>query len=189
MNPNANILGSHGRDELISSNSSLIRFNQYSVEVVGVTRSFFRRRRKKQRKSAQLALVGSPNLLPSLPIGFNAAKLMDPDRGLDVHHIVLEATLHDVVVFVSCIAEPPPCVLAHAVEGENLEPTLALLVRCQNHSPFARCHVLGHVEAEAAKPAERPRVPASIRGFDSVRAIFDQNESVAFRREGLSSAR
>src|SRR6266849_4740272 len=73
MNPNANILGSHGRDELISSNSSLIRFNQYSVEVVGVTRSFFRRRRKKQRKSAQLALVGSPYFLPSLPLGFNAA--------------------------------------------------------------------------------------------------------------------
>ena len=90
-----------------------------------------------QWEASKFSLVGRPYFLPTFPILLNAAELVDADCRLDVHHIVLVATLDDVVVFVTLIAKSLPCVLAHPVERKDLDPVSMPLVSCQDHSPFA----------------------------------------------------
>src|SRR5712691_8869369 len=117
-------------------------------------RPLLRRLRKDQRKVTEFSMVSLPYLVAPLPVFLDAPELMDSDRRLDIHHIIFVATIDDIVVLVALVAESPPCVFAHAVEREDFDLIRPRLICRQDHSSLARCHILGHVEAEASKSAE-----------------------------------
>ena len=108
----------------------------------------------------------------------NSLQLMDSDRGLEVHHVVLEAGIDDFVVPVSCVAETLPRVLGHAVKRQNLDPGGRRFLAGQDHASFAGGDVLRDVEAEAPVIAERPGRAPVIFGFNGVGAVFDDLQIV-----------
>ena len=77
--------------------------DQDGVEVVGVARTGFRVGRQSDRKVTKCLVVLLPDLMPALPVAFDALQLMDTDGSLQVHHVVFEASRHDVVVFITLI--------------------------------------------------------------------------------------
>src|SRR6266851_10063690 len=110
--------------------------------MISVARPLVRLRRKCQGEAGEFPLIDGPYFLPTLPIHLNPAELMDPNSRLNVHHVVLVATIDNVVVLVTLITESPPRVFAHAVQGKDFESISMLLVHRQDHSALAGRHVL-----------------------------------------------
>src|SRR5262249_21016719 len=133
--------------------------------------------REGQREVAELALIACPYCPPPFPVLFDAAKLMNADGCLDVHHVVLVAAFDNVVVSVAVVAESPPRVLAHAVEGEGLQAIRQLLVRREAHPSRGGRDVLRHIEAEATEGAECAGVSSFVQRLDGMCAVFDQDDS------------
>src|SRR5262245_40671463 len=76
-------------------------------------------------------------------------------------------------MLVAGIAETPPRILAHAVQGEHLDPADVVFPPPDDHSSFAGDDVLRDIKAEAAEVTERSRFLSSILGLNRVRAVFD----------------
>src|SRR5262249_8734286 len=120
MHTNPDVLGSHISDKLVTRQPSPLRIYQYGIEMIGVARPLIRLRRKSQGEAGEFPLIGLPYFFSTLPVHIDAAKLIDPDRCLDVHHVVFIATIDDVVVLETLITEAAPRVFAHSVQGKDL---------------------------------------------------------------------
>src|SRR5262245_13689495 len=150
--------------------------------MVGVPGPFFGRGWQRQGQILECTLIDLPYLLAPPPVRFHAPQLVDPERRLDIHHVVLEAALDDLVVLIALVGEPFPCILAHPVQREDLEAIRGVFARREDHPPFARRDVLRDVEAETTKLSERPDVLALVGRLDSMGTIFDQQESMLLRQ-------
>src|SRR5260370_11965749 len=113
------LLSGQPSKELIPRHSGALGIDQHGIQVIRVTCSLLRLRWKCQREVAKFPLVAGPYCLTALPVCLDAAQLMQADRGLNVHHVVLVAALDDVIVFVARVAESPPRVFVHAVQSED----------------------------------------------------------------------
>src|SRR5262249_27439599 len=80
---------------------------------------------------------------------------MDPERGLDVRHVVFEAGCDHLVAPGAALGVPLPGVVAHPMEGEYAHSLCELVVCGGNHPSFAGGHVLGGVEGEDADQSRR----------------------------------
>src|SRR5215813_5666762 len=104
---------------------------------------------------------------------------METESRLDVHHVVLEATLDDTVVLEPLVTEPFPGIVTHAMQGQDLDAHGVLGVAGDDHATFPGHQVLRDVEAEAPECPERPRPPTMVFGLDGVGAILDNGEPAA----------
>jgi hypothetical protein len=108
-----------------------------------------------------------------MPARLDPPQLVDADGSLQIHHVVLEAGLHDPVVLVAFVAEPLPGVLTHAVQGQNLDASGVLLVAGENHASLASYHALRNVEAKAAKLTEPTSFPSPVFRLDSMGTVLN----------------
>jgi hypothetical protein len=83
--------------------------------VVGVARVGGGLGRQPERELRELALVAAPNLLSPQPGALEARQLMDSERRLQIHHVVLEAALDHIIMLVALVSEALPRVLGHPV--------------------------------------------------------------------------
>src|ERR1044072_1664394 len=99
--------------------------------------------------------------------------MMDSEGWLQLHHVVFETRLYNVIVLVAFIAKTFPGVLAHAVQRQHLDARQIFFTASKHHPAFAGRDVLGRVETETTEVAEGAGFAAVIFRFDSVRAVLD----------------
>jgi hypothetical protein len=188
MHTNPDILGGHISDKLVPRQISSLGIDQYSIEMVGMARPFIRFRWKSQWEVSKCFLVSCPYFLPPFPILLNTAELMDADSRLNVHHVVLVATLDDVVVLIPLITKSLPRVFAHPVEGKDLDP-VSMTSSVVQDSPRRRMFFV--VKAKAAETTECAGLFTFVGGFDGVSAVFYNHEArgCAIVRESPAQAR
>ena len=102
-------------------------------------------------------VVAAPDRLSAPPVSLYPRQLVDADRRLDVHHVVLEPALHHLVVLVALVTETSPGILGHPVKRQHLDACRVHLSAGQHHAPLAGDDVLRHIEAEAAEVAKGTR--------------------------------
>ena len=126
-------------------------------------------------------LIAQGDRGPALDKAVELLELVQAERGLDVHHIVLVPRRDDLVVLAAFFAEAVPCLAVHAVEAQKRNVGGELLVpRC--HAPaLSGGHVLVGVEAEDLDIAEAADAPALILRADGVRRVLDHAQVVLFR--------
>ena len=134
-------------------------------------------------KSANASSYAAQIFLPAPKVLLHAGELMDADRSLEIHHVVLEARLDDFVMLEAFVGEALPGIRRKAVEGKTLDPGCIGLRGGRDHSALARDDVLGRVEAEGGEVAERPGMAIADERLDRVRAILDHRQP-ALAREG-----
>src|SRR6476646_11549012 len=115
MNTDADIVGGHRVEEFIAANSSAFVFNQYGVEMIGMTGVWFGLGRQSYGQAGKGFVVLLPDLASPAPICFNAPQLVNTKGRLQFHHVVFAACLDDEIMFVAFITETLPGVFAHAV--------------------------------------------------------------------------
>src|SRR4051794_22249117 len=99
---------------------------------------------------------------------------MNAEGGLQIHHVILKTAFDDLIMLESRITVAAPCIMAHSMEGKNLQPLHIRLITGKNHSALPGTDILGRVKTEAAKIAQRSRHSAAMVGFDSVGAILNE---------------
>src|SRR5690349_22967849 len=147
--------------------------------MIGVPGARLRRNRQcngKVRKSLQ---VSCPNSLTMLPSRLHPPQLVDSKRRLNVHHVVFESALDDVIMLVAVIAEALPGILAHPVEPEDPYTLDVLLSPCEDHAPLASRKIFSHIEAEATEIPDDSRLLTMVFRLDCVRAVLDHLEVVS----------
>jgi len=125
-----------------------------------------------RRQVREGLLVAAPERVAPPPVLLHAAKLRQPEGGLQVGQVVLEAREADLVVLEPLVGVPLPRVLAHAVEAGDLDPGGDLVVRRRHHPPLARDDVLRHVEAEGGAVPHRPRAAPLVLRLHGVRRVL-----------------
>ena len=98
---------------------------------------------------------------------------MDPDGSLQIHHVVLKASLNDLIMLVALVTKTVPCILAHSVQSQHFCPGDKLLVTANNHPAFTSDNIFGGVEAEAAEVAEGASFAPVPGCFNGMGAIFN----------------
>ena len=81
------------------------------------------------RQIGEGLIVAPPDRLPPRVVRVHAAQLMDAESSLDIHHVVLEAGIDDLVVLESLVRIPLPRTPAQPVEPLALD-------RRRAHSSF-----------------------------------------------------
>ena len=101
-----------------------------------------------------------------------------PYGGLQIHHIIFEAQLFDIIMFVPRVGKTFPGIAAETMQGHHTDAVGMRFIGGQDHAAFAGGHVFCDVKAEAAEIAERTQSPALVLGLDGMGAVFDKFEAV-----------
>ena len=139
-------------------------------------------RRDRRRKVGECRVVAGPDRIAPLEVLLDPSKLTQPERGLQIRHVVLEAGFVDFVVLEPVVRESLPGVGAETVQRQTACPSGRIGIRGNKHPTLRGDDVLGHVEAERTERTEGPRVPSSDRRLDRVRAVLDHHEIVRPRQ-------
>ena len=75
-------------------------------------------------------------------------KLMNAERGLDIHHVELVSRFRDIIELLSHFAEAGPCLAVDAMKAKPLQLLVQRLVRKGDRASFARRHILVGVKRE-----------------------------------------
>src|SRR3989344_6802897 len=116
MNSNTDILGCHGIHEDISGYSCFLFVNQDSIEMISMTGLRLWIGWQDNRQVSKCFIIAVPNFLSSQPVFLHPFQLMNANSSMDVHHIIFKAAFYDLIMFVSFVAEPFPCIFAHTVQ-------------------------------------------------------------------------
>ena len=125
VNPNADAQARHAVQQAVPIDSCTVS-DQHGVEVVRMPGSRSGLERKLQRRIGQGVAIHGPDVAAPFPVAFYTRKLVDPERGLQVHHVVFETAFDDGVVLESGVAEALPSIRTHAMEGKALQPLCVL---------------------------------------------------------------
>ena len=77
--------------------------------------------REPDRQAGECFVVSLPDLFAPDKVGFEPVELVDPERGLDIGHVVLEPGLDDFVVLVTCVGVARPGVFQIDALDEGLQ--------------------------------------------------------------------
>jgi hypothetical protein len=130
----------------------------------------------------QLGGVGLRELAPRRVEALELGQLPQPERRLQVEHVVLPARLEHVVVRHAAAAEAIPGVLADAVEAQDAQPVGERGVVAHDHAALAGGDVLDRMEAEDGRVAARADLDAPVDGAQRVRRVLDDPEAVPHRQ-------
>ena len=142
MYPRPDLATVHRHDELIAGEMSLFQVDQQRVEVQSMAGIRLKWGREGHGKSGKGILIPPPDLQTPLPVGIDPRDLMHADRSLEVHHVVFEPHLVDVVVPVAFIGKPTPRIRRHPVKCKPFDPFGHGIVVGEHHSPLSRHDVL-----------------------------------------------
>src|SRR5690242_11115363 len=173
MNAGSYILFVKRMLHLIAARPEAFEIQDQCVQMPGMPGVGFFRVRQDNREISKSSIVASPNHLPAHEVALRTPQLMNPQCGLQVHHVVLEARFDDLVVLKSFVGEALPRVRTESVESEDLDALGNVGVGGGNHAALASHHVLRSVEAESADVAEGPSVLTANRCLDRVGAVLD----------------
>lgn len=179
MDSDPDVRPSHLLEKLIAADSQPVSVQQQRVEMVGMLDVVGHRSGQKNRQVLESVVVSMPDSLSLAPVAIDARQLVDAQRGLQVHHVVLEACFHHLVMFVTFIGKAFPGVAAEPVQAECLDAGGVFVAVGDGHAPFAGDDVLGHVEGKTADVAERAGFAAADLGFDGMGAILNHMEPMA----------
>ena len=112
--------------------------------------------RRAEWGAVERVLVPIPNNAPPLPGGFDALQLMNPNRGLQIHHVVFETSLDDTVMLVALVAKATPGIFGHAVQRQDLDLFHGFNGISDHHATLAGSDIFRNVEAETTEFAKRP---------------------------------
>ena len=181
MDPHADLLACHGVQKLIAAYPRPCPVDQERVQVVGMPGAGLHGSGRPDGKPRERFLIFPPDSLPLLPVLLDSRKLVDADRRLEIHHVVLESRFHDVIVLEAGIAEPFPRIFAHPVKPEHLDAVRVLRSPGDHEPPLPGHDVLGRIEAEAAEIAHRSGLLSLVLGLDGVRTVLDDGQIVFTR--------
>ena len=182
MHPDADVPFCHRIEKSVSPDAGILFIHQDGVEVVGVPGFRVRIGGEDNGKACKRFIITLPYFAAPLPISFDSLELMDTDRRLEVHHVVLESAFDDAVMLVSLIAEALPCILAHPMKRQDLDAGRILLFAGEDHPSLSGDDVLRDIKAEAPEIAEGAGFFPPVFRFDGMGAVFDQFQSVPFRQ-------
>ncbi len=114
-----------------------------------------------------------------LPLGeesFEAPQLVEAERRLDVHHVVLESGNRHVVARASGLREALPGLPVHSVELQERGLLEDGFVLGHDHAPFPGRHVLVGVEGEHRRRREGPDPPALVLRADGMRGVLEHGD-------------
>ena len=176
MHAGANARCVHGIEESIAADAAASGVDHYRMEVVSVSGIGLRWDGESNRQLGKPVVVASPQLAAALPVFLNSRQLVQADRCLQIHHVVFEAALDDLVMLVPLVAETVPGVLAHPVQRRHSRPRDARFAAAEDHATLTGPHGLGDIEIFAAEIAKRASVLAVKLFADGVRAVLDHDE-------------
>jgi len=168
MHPDSDVFSGDRGQKVISCNLGSFRIYQHTIKMIGVPRVFRWFLRKDQRQVADFLLIDRPYFLTPLPVFADPTQLMDTEGGLDTHHVVLVATLDNLVVLVTFVAEATLRVFAHSVQRKHLNPIRVSFVRRQNHSSLTRREVFRHLRTKTPEGTERSSMLSFVHRLDRV---------------------
>ena len=109
----------------------------------------------------------------------DAGQLLQADRRLQVHHVVLEAGFDDLVLRRAAAGVARPRVAAHAVQRHHPDPLGPIGAVGRDHAALAGRDVLHGVEAEGGEIGGGADAPRSGGGAERVRGVVDDRQAVA----------
>ena len=109
-------------------------------------------------------------------------ELVQTERGLNVHHIVLVARRDDLVMLRSALAKTIPGLAVHAVKTQQGNFFGQAVITRDNTTAFARSDVLVRVKTEHLRVAECTDTLAFVFRADGMRRIFDHAQPVFVRQ-------
>lgn len=109
----------HCLEERVTRGPTVILLDQKREQVAGVAGTLLHRGRQADGQAGECVHVTTLDGFAPLPGGFHARQLMNTDGRLQIHHVVFEATLNDLVMLVELVAKAMPDILAHLVQGQN----------------------------------------------------------------------
>ncbi len=137
--------------------------------------------RQLERVLAAKRLTEQPHdLAPPLLEAGELLELPQPERGLDVGHVVFEAGREDVVAPAPAAVVALPGVAAHPVEAQH-PGTIQQLGVARQHAALAGRQVLGGVEAEGDRVVPRAHQAALVPGGNRVGRVLDDRQARAPR--------
>ena len=108
----------------------------------------------------------------------DAGQLLQADRRLQVHHVVLEAGLDDFVLRRAAAGVARPRVAAHAVQRQHPDALGPIGAVGRDHAALAGRDVLHGVEAEGGEIGGGADAPRSGGGAERVRGVVDDRQAV-----------
>ncbi len=138
-----------------------------------------RGRRGLERQAREQLVIALPQLPAPLDPAVEPRELNQPERRLDVGHVVFEPGLDRLVVAEPAVGEPLPRTGAQPVQGQSLHPLGDRRGVGEDRAALDRRDVLGGVEGEGGHVAPRPDpAPVPLR-TDGVRRVLDHVNAVA----------
>jgi len=111
--------GVHGIEESITADAAAGRVDHHRIEVVAVPGVGLGCGGQRNRQIGERVVVELPQLATALSVSLDPRQLVPAERCLQIHHVVFEAALNDLVMLVALVAETVPDVLAHSVQRQH----------------------------------------------------------------------